>query len=171
MASHTELNPVSHLTVGTIGLPGQRIFYLQGSQGAQTISLKMEKEQARVMGESFVALVDELDRQYPIDTRELNEPVWLDMRLKEPVEPIFQVGNMGLGYNEETNQVVLVAYELVDEGVEPNVVSFWTTRPHIRALIKHIEEVVSAGRPICGNCGQPIDPDGHFCPHSNGHTH
>ncbi len=171
MASHIELNPVSHLTVGTIGPPGQRVFYLQGSRGAQTISLTMEKQQARMMGESFVTLIDELDKQHPVDTRELNEPIWLDMRLKEPVEPLFRAGNMGLGYNEDTNQVVLVAYELVDEGEEPNVVSFWTTRPHIKALIKHIEEVVSAGRPICGNCGEPIDPDGHFCPHRNGHTH
>lgn len=122
MASHIELNPVSHLTVGTIGPPGQRVFYLQGSRGAQTISLTMEKQQARMMGESFVTLIDELDKQHPVDTRELNEPIWLDMRLKEPVEPLFRAGNMGLGYNEDTNQVVLVAYELVDEGEEPNVV-------------------------------------------------
>ena len=24
-------------------------------------------------------------------------------------------------------------------------------------------EVVDAGRPICSDCGQPIDPDGHDC--------
>jgi len=29
--------------------------------------------------------------------------------------------------------------------------------------------VVSAGRPACPFCGQPLDPDGHLCPRSNGH--
>ena len=43
MARHIELNPVTHLTVGTIGPPGRRTFYLQGSQGSQTISLVIEK--------------------------------------------------------------------------------------------------------------------------------
>jgi predicted amidophosphoribosyltransferase len=28
---------------------------------------------------------------------------------------------------------------------------------------------VAAGRPICSMCGQPIDPEGHFCPRKNGH--
>jgi hypothetical protein len=30
-------------------------------------------------------------------------------------------------------------------------------------------QVAAQGRPICGNCGEPIDPAGHFCPRSNGH--
>jgi uncharacterized repeat protein (TIGR03847 family) len=172
MASHIELNPVSQLTIGTVGLPGQRVFYLQGSQGTQTISLILEKEQARMLANSFETLLEELAEKHPPDSREAQEdPMWLDMRLKDPVEEMFRIGNMGLGYNEDSDQIVLVAYELVDEEEEPNVVSFWATRTLIQALIKHTLEVVSAGRPICGNCGQPIDPEGHFCPHRNGHTH
>jgi len=31
--------------------------------------------------------------------------------------------------------------------------------------------VAGQGRPICGNCGEPIDPEGHFCPKRNGHKH
>ena len=30
--------------------------------------------------------------------------------------------------------------------------------------------ICSAGRPLCFLCGQPINPDGHACPRSNGHT-
>jgi uncharacterized repeat protein (TIGR03847 family) len=93
------------------------------------------------------------------------------MRLREPVEPLFRVGNIGLGYNEESHRIAIVAYELVDEEEEPNVVSFWATGVQVQALIKHTLEVVKAGRPICGNCGQPIDVEGHFCPHRNGHSH
>jgi predicted amidophosphoribosyltransferase len=32
-------------------------------------------------------------------------------------------------------------------------------------------EIATRGRPICGNCGEPIDPEGHFCPKRNGHKH
>jgi uncharacterized repeat protein (TIGR03847 family) len=76
---------------------------------------------------------------------------------------------MGLGYNEPMRRIVLVAYELVPEEDEPSVVSFWATRAQVRSLIRQADSVVKAGRPICGNCGQPMDREGHFCPHRNGH--
>ncbi len=171
MASHIELNPVSHLTIGAIGEPGHRIFYLQGRQSSQTISLIIEKEQASMLINSFTSLLEELAEKHVSLTKQAPEPVWRDMRLQEPVQGLFRVGNMGVGYNEDSDQVVLVAYELVEEGVEPTVISFWASRPQIEALIKHTEEVVRAGRPICGNCGAPIDADGHFCPQRNGHSH
>ncbi|MBE2220353.1 MAG: DUF3090 family protein, partial [Anaerolineae bacterium] len=62
MADHVELNPVYHLTVGTVGEPGNRIFYLQGSQGAQVISLVIEKQQAAMLATSFESLLDELNQ-------------------------------------------------------------------------------------------------------------
>jgi hypothetical protein len=37
------------------------------------------------------------------------------------------------------------------------------------AYCNHAEELVSSGRPPCPICGQPMDPDGHVCPRSNGH--
>jgi uncharacterized repeat protein (TIGR03847 family) len=173
MARQIELNPVSHMTIGTIGEPGQRTFYLQGSRGIQTISLIIEKEQAVVLANSFYSMLEELEKQYPRPSVESDDTVWMDMRLREPVEPLFRVGNMGVGYNEGSDQIVLVAYELLpeEEDDEPDVVSFWATRTQIKTLIQHAYEVVSAGRPICGNCGQPIDPEGHFCPNRNGHRH
>ena len=97
--------------------------------------------------------------------------VWLDMRLREPVEELFRVGNMGLGFSEEVGLIVIIAYELVEEGEDANVVSFWVTRAQVQSLIKHVSDVVKQGRPICGNRGRPIDADGHFCPNRNGHRH
>lgn len=169
MARHIELNPASHLTVGTIGPPGQRTFYLQGSKGADTVSVVIEKQQAAILASSFESLLDELETRYPPESRETQEQVWTDMRLREPVEALFRVGRMEMGYNESLDRVVLVAYELVEEGEEPNAVSFWVSRSQIENLVPHIIDVVQAGRPICGNCGQPIDPEGHFCPKRNGH--
>ena len=169
MARHIELNPVSYLTIGTVGEPGQRTFYLQGSRGTHIISLIIEKEQAVMLANSFESLLEELDSRHPAPAKESQEPIWTDMRLREPIEALFRVGNMGLGYNEDTDQVVLVAYELVDEDDDPSIVSFWATRIQVQSLIQHTLDVVKAGRPICGNCGLPMDADGHFCPNRNGH--
>jgi uncharacterized repeat protein (TIGR03847 family) len=171
MAHQIELNPLSLLTVGTIGPPGQRVFYLQGSRRTETISLIVEKEQMSVLADSVDSFLDELEEKHPAETRDSEESVLQDMRLREPVEALYRVGNMGLGYNETEDQIVLVAYELVDEDEDPNVVSFWATRAQMRALVQQTRKVVSAGRPICGNCGRPIDPQGHFCPNRNGHRH
>jgi uncharacterized repeat protein (TIGR03847 family) len=168
MARHIELKPASHLTVGTIGPPGQRVFYLQGSHGADLVSLTIEKQQAAMLVTSLESMVEELARKFPQE--EDRESVWTDMRLHQPVESLFRVGNMGLGYNEDSGRIVIVAYELVEEGEEPNVVSFWISRAQAQALLKHTHDVVRSGRPICGNCGQPIDPEGHFCPNRNGHV-
>jgi uncharacterized repeat protein (TIGR03847 family) len=92
------------------------------------------------------------------------------MRLREPIEPLFRVGNLGIGYNDETARIVIVTYEMVDEDEEPNVVSYWSSRIQAQSLVNHSQHVISAGRPICGNCRQPIDPEGHFCPNRNGHA-
>jgi uncharacterized repeat protein (TIGR03847 family) len=171
MARQIELNPVTHLTVGTVGEPGQRTFYLQGGRGPQTVSLIIEKEQATMLANSLETFLRELDEQHPEETRGTDESILQDMRLRDPVEELFRVGNMGMGFNESEDQVVLVAYELVDEDEEPDVVSFWATRNQMRSLVAHAREIVASGRPICGNCGRPIDPSGHFCPNRNGHRH
>lgn len=164
MARHIELNPVSFLTVGTVGEPGERTFYVQGSQGTETISLVVEKEQAATLAANFESLLKELAEKHPPTAKEQKQEdtIWRDMRLKEPVEALFRVGNMGLGYNEETDQVVLVAYELVEEEEEPNVVSYWATREQIQLLVTHTETIVKKGR--------FFDPGIQFVPKRNGHV-
>src|SRR5690606_5891481 len=107
MARHIELNPVSYLTINTIGPPGQRTFYLQGSKGADTVSLTIEKQQAAMLGASFESLLGELAKQHPQPTRETQEQVWGDMRLREPIESLFRVGRMEMGYSEEMDRIVL----------------------------------------------------------------
>lgn len=171
MPQHIELNPISHLTVGTVGEPGQRTFYLQGSKGSETVSVILEKFQAATLADSFESLLRTVKRQHPNVEEALGTPRSVDLRLRQPVEALFRVGNMGLGYNEDTGRVVIAAYELVDpdSGIEPNVVSYWAAPEHVHALVDHVRGVVKAGRPICGNCGQPIDASGHWCAQRNGH--
>ena len=170
MARHIELNPVSHMTVGTVGEPGQRTFYLQGSKTDHLITLLIEKQQAAALAESLIQLLQQLG--FPVSPQRSPEDVWaMDLRLREPLDILFRVGQLGMGYSEDVERVVVLAYELVEEGIEPNMVSFWLTPTQARALVPHIVSLVKSGRPLCGNCGLPIDTAGHFCPNRNGHKH
>jgi uncharacterized repeat protein (TIGR03847 family) len=166
-----EMHPVSRITVDAIGPPGQRVFLLQASQGTETITLKIEKEQAQVLARSIEQLLDELAERFPRPISKMEEPIASELMLREPIEPLFAVGQMGLGYDESEDAVVLVVQELTPEEEAPDarIARFWAMRGQMRALSHHALDVAARGRPICPLCNRPIDPDGHFCPKSNGH--
>jgi len=164
-----DLNPVTHITIGTVGPPGRRVFYLQASQGPTLDTLKIEKEQAYHLAAALDRLLQELVQRYP-DLFE-GESIYHDIRLQPPLEPEFVVGQMGLGYDEDRNLLILVAYQLPPDPEEPEDVAiarFWATPGQMQALSESAKEAVAAGRPICPLCKEPIDPDGHFCPGGNG---
>lgn len=166
----TDLHPVSRITIGAVGPPGERVFLLQASQSASTITLKLEKEQARVLAASTIELLDELDDKYPRTFSKVDEPLSADLMLKEPVDPQFIIGQIGLGYDQEEDMVVLVVQEIqMEEGLDPSTVRLWASRTQMRAMCDHALDVVEQGRPICPLCDSPMDPDGHFCPKTNGY--
>lgn len=165
-----DYNPVSRITIDAVGPPGQRMFLLQASQGSSIVTLKLEKEQARALAASITELLEDLDDKYPRAQSKLDEPLSSDLMLQEPMDPTFVVGQIGLGYEREQDMVVLVVQEIqTDEQQDLATARFWATRPQMEALSDHTLEVVEQGRPICPLCSSPMDPEGHFCPKSNGH--
>jgi uncharacterized repeat protein (TIGR03847 family) len=173
MASYAfDLKPCSRLTVGAIGPAGQRTFYLQGIQGRQVVSLVIEKQQAQALAIGIDELLEEVEEQYPEDWAP--EPPPTNLSLLDPVTPRFRIGRLGLGFEAEDNLMVIFAQEMLSEEEaarrEPSVGRFWASREQMAALSAHVKKLVAAGRPICALCGNPIDPDGHFCPPSNGHA-
>ncbi len=149
-----ELNPVDFITVGTVGPKGRRLFHLQAGRGAQIVSLTIEKEQARALSEAIVDMLQDLKERDSV--RFGNEKVdmnRMNMDLREPIEPEFRVSQMGLGYDETNDLIILVARELVileenqdPEEVQAGVARFWATREQMLALALHSGEVVKAGR-------------------------
>jgi uncharacterized repeat protein (TIGR03847 family) len=169
-----DLNPVTHITSDAIGAPGKRIFYLQAWQGERTITLIIEKIQLQSLAigvEQFLAEVNEKFPDLPDASAEYAED---KMHIHPPVDPLFRVGEFGLGYDAENDLIVLVTRELVPEGgnaEEVGVVRFWCTRSQLRAMCHWGVEVAARGRPLCPQCGQPMEPEGHFCPKKNGRKH
>ena len=170
MSERMEFDTVDFITVGTIGPPGQRVFHLQAGQGNQLLTLIIEKEQAASLADSIETILAEIEGKLEVVTPP-PDPTALDLDLREPILPLFRVGQMGLGYDKDQDRLILIAGELLPEDApdEPRVVRVGATREQMSILIDHSRQLVAGGRPICGNCGQPIDPEGHFCPKSNGH--
>ena len=64
MTRTIDLNPVSAITVGTVGHPGQRVFYLQ-ARGPTTIAIETEKEQVRALAMGIHQFLEELTQRFP----------------------------------------------------------------------------------------------------------
>jgi uncharacterized repeat protein (TIGR03847 family) len=169
-----DLQPVSHITTDALGQPGKRVFYIQGWQGERTVTLIVEKVQIQSLAvglEQFLTEVQEKFPELPEASADYDEK---NMHISPPVDPVFRVGELGLGYDAEHDLVVLVTREGIAEGQDPEeggVVRFWCTRSQLRAMCRWGMEVASRGRPVCPQCGEPMDPAGHFCPKKNGHKH
>lgn len=188
MGEEIDLQPVSHITTDAIGQPGKRVFYIQAWQNTRTVSLIVEKIQVQSLAVGLEQFLAELQQRYPQLPEASGDYDEERMRIRPPVDPLFRVGELGLGYDADNDLMVLVAREVVneepeepDEPDEPEsqreseeqgrVVRFWCTRSQIRAMCHWGMEVASRGRPICPQCGEPMDPEGHFCPKKNGHKH
>jgi uncharacterized repeat protein (TIGR03847 family) len=196
MGEEIDLQPVSHITTDAIGQPGKRVFYIQAWQNTRTLSLIVEKIQIQSLAVGLEQFLAELQQRYPDLTEASGDYDEERMRIRPPVDPLFRVGELGLGYDAENDMIVLVAREITNEDSEEKeedeegqavegqavegqveaeeqgrVVRFWCTRSQLRAMCHWGMEVASRGRPICPQCGEPMDPEGHFCPKKNGHKH
>ncbi len=173
-----EFDPPERFIAASVGPPGQRTFFLQVSGGGRRMSVSLEKEQVRILGERLADLLDQvagfdgapeaaagLEDNAPMDT---------------PIEDDFRVQSLSLAWEPAQRRVVIEAHESdLAENDEGEPIS-----PEENALLGSIKVVLSpamarafaqrcalaieGGRPNCPFCGQPLDPEGHICPRANG---
>jgi len=168
---------------GTVGQPGERQFFLQARDGGRVVSVALEKAQVQVLAERVDALLDEVVRRTggeasvpataPLGSDDLDP-------LDAPVTEEFRVGAMGLGWNGDTELLIIEAHEVVEDEDDvpdleedpeegPAVLRVRLTGAQARAFCKRALSVVAAGRPPCPFCNQPLEPGGHICPRANGY--
>jgi conserved hypothetical protein len=164
---------------GTVGEPGDRSFYLQAIEEARTISVILEKQQVSVLAERISALLQEVTRRFGSEVTD--EPGGTDLDpLAVPLEEEFRVGTMGLGWDADSKSIVVellaVSEEEVDESVVlddtdegPDALRVFLSPLQAKAFADRAERVVSAGRPPCPLCAEPLDPEGHVCVRLNGY--
>ena len=181
MSESYEMLEPDYFTTGAVGVPGQRVFYLQGRQARTIVTLKVEKEQISALADYLAGMLAKLPEAGTVSG---------DLPLLEPLEPAWAVGALGLGYDESADRLVVVANEATereeDDGEEEEseaeepaesgdagdgaTARFLITRAQASAFVDRARALVKAGRPICPMCSQPKDPQGHVCPRSNGHA-
>ncbi|TWP49622.1 DUF3090 domain-containing protein [Lentzea tibetensis] len=166
---------------GTVGQPGDRVFYLQASEQSRLISVALEKQQVAVLAERIGSLLEEVHRRFGADVPDEPPADDLDVDpLDVPVEEEFKVGTMGLGWDAESKAVVIellaISEEEVDEAVVlddteegPDAVRVFLSPTAARAFAQRADRVVNAGRKPCPLCAEPLDPEGHICPRQNGY--
>jgi uncharacterized repeat protein (TIGR03847 family) len=167
--------------VGTVGEPGQRTFFLQARSGALLTSVVLEKTQVATLADQLEGMLDDIVRRsggladVPAVTPEAVEDLG---PLELPLEEEFRVGTMGLAWDPDTQRVELAATAVARDGGggegqpdaedDLDVLVVWLTGGQARAFVSRARAVVSAGRPPCPFCAQPLDPSGHICPRQNG---
>lgn len=170
---------VSRFTVGTIGVPGERTFFLQFRSGNSVISASLEKSQVAALSERLNFMLREIRSANPL----LPKPQLIrdSLPLDIPVLDEFRIGSMAIFYDEITQkiQVDLREMNINDEEEDEEIsVSAYSDTEMLRifitatqALIFHdrAELVIAAGRQPCPFCGFPINPEGHLCARANGY--
>jgi uncharacterized repeat protein (TIGR03847 family) len=181
--------PPERFVAGTVGEPGDRTFFLQARGGGRVVTVGLEKVQVSLLAEKLEELLAEASRRFGVELPEApggtndNEP------LDTPVDEEFRVGTLGLAFDVDSATVIIEAIaagegepELTagDEEEDPEApedepdddldrLRVRLTPEATRAFIDRARRVVSAGRPPCPLCGQPLDPTGHLCPRHNGY--
>ena len=92
--------------------------------------------------------------------------------LLTPIEDEFRVDTLALAWDSGRGVLVIECHDQDPEEADEEAVQ--TLRVVLspeaaRAFARRCRAVVSAGRPSCPFCGQPLDPTGHICPRANGY--
>ncbi len=160
-------------TAGTLGPPGQRVFYLQARQNGHVLSLRCEKQQVSALADYLEGLLSDLPGELPPNSSPGNLSL-VTATLEEWV-----VGAIGVEYDHRSDRFVIEAEELIvvtEEVSEAEAEAllagarkarFSFSREQVAWFVPHGQALVSSGRPPCFLCGRPMDPDGHMCPRNN----
>lgn len=166
---------------GTVGRPGERAFYLQARDSTRLVTVLVEKEQVAILADRVDAMLDEVMRRSggaagvpalaSAGTEDLDP-------LEQPIVEEFRVGALTLSWDPADELVVLAAYAVAEDEVEPpddpeesdrDVLVVRLSGSEARAFVKRAQALVAAGRPPCPLCSLPLDPEGHVCPRQNGY--
>jgi len=184
---------------GTVGQPGERTFFLQAREGNRITSVVVEKQQVSVLAEHLDKVLDEvLRRSGPAaDVPPAREKPSDFDPLDAPITEEFRVGTMTIAWDAEINKIVIELFSNVDDDEEGDDLGDDIELPaaaaaaaalegaddvdadevfvvkisagYARDFVARAQALVSAGRPPCPFCLQPLDPAGHVCPRANGY--
>ncbi len=155
-----------HFVIGTIGLPGEREFFLQVGNGESVFSFALEKSQAEGLARKSIQILQDLNLKKQVDNHRF--------QLITPLESEFQIGVITITWRPESERFHIEIEGIDDAGEngfarESQGLEIIVSPDLLTGFSSHTLEVVAAGRQPCLFCGGPINSDGHLCPRSNGY--
>ena len=172
-------DPAERFVAGTVGVPGERTFFLQARKGSRLLSVSLEKAQVAALADRIEQILREVRNSEPLTLFERVERD--DQPLESPIDEEFRVGVIGIAYLSDRKMVEIDLQAIADSQSpedEELLMELSESQDILRVLIplgyaesftKRAIAVVGAGRAPCPFCGGPIDPGGHLCPRSNGY--
>jgi uncharacterized repeat protein (TIGR03847 family) len=168
----------SRFVAGTVGVPGERAFYLQAVDGNRIVSVGVEKQQVVILADRLEQLLDEIVTRTgtALPANDLDNDA-----LEQPIDEEFRVAAMGLAWDGDAGLVTIEAQAPVEtpgeaeetllEDVEegPDALRVLIDPRDARSFVERARRLVTAGRPPCPLCNQPLDPSGHMCARLNGY--
>jgi hypothetical protein len=146
-----DLHPVDNILIDALGQPE----CVSSGWQESTITLIIEKLQLQTLAvgiEQFLAEVQDKVEGLKEASAEYQED---QMHIHPPVDPLFRVGEFGLGYDAENDLMVLVARELMPEGTpeeEGSTLCAATSYAWHAGVSRSL--LASAN---CPQCGEPMD--------------
>lgn len=175
-----EFNPVERFVAGTVGVPGERTFFIQARTGSRVVSVVVDKSQVIALGERTKIMLREIKKSDPTVVIRTNEVD--DAPLEQPIFEEFRAGVIAMAWDAENSVIVYELREMTtsDENDEEEIIfdekdlTVDVLRVHVSpsqasAFSKRCISLANAGRTPCPFCAIPIDPSGHLCPRSNGY--
>ena len=172
-------DPVERFVVGTVGIPGERTFFIQARTGTRLVSVALEKAQVAAIADRILQILREIRISEPLAIFE--KVSYDDQPLETPIDEEFRVGVIGLAYlsdrrlieidlqaiaESESTEVEMLE---IDTSSDQEILRVLMTFGYAESFAKRANAVVAAGRAPCPFCGGPIDPNGHLCPRANGY--
>ena len=180
MASQIYLfDPAERFVVGTVGVPGERTFFIQARTGARMVSVALEKTQVAAIADRVLQILREIRLSEPLTNFE--RVALDDGPLESPIDEEFRVGVIGLAYLSDRRLIEIDMQAIAESEAEDDElleIDTSTDQDILRVLIplgyaesfaKRANSVIAAGRAPCPFCGGPIDVKGHLCPRANGY--
>lgn len=168
---------------GTIGVPGQRTFFIQARDGNRINSVVCEKQQVGILAEHLERILDELGKiasgiEVPPPVTQASDLGPLD----QPLDEDFRVGTMTLAWDAGEQCIAIELFSVVEADESSDLDPFEQTVDNAdaslqvridpataRQFIARARALIVSGRPECPFCEQPINPEGHLCPRANGY--
>ena len=159
-----QFGSLDSITPETFGEPGNRTFRLSLTVGGNTGVVWLEKEQLFELAKYFEGLCnDNPDRQDDLGFREC--------LLDDDYQPVeFKCRQISVNFEKDNDTFYVECREEGETIDDTSSLNFYISGSQALQFSESGIQICESGRPICRLCHNPIDPDSHFCPKSNGHS-